>query len=103
MLADRNTYMTAYTLFGKQTSTGLPAPINFCNLQRVGVGQCTIDSVAKLNIFEESDLTPVDNGSRSQFGLQLSGGTDAVRYFLSAEREQETGVMKLPGVERVRM
>ncbi len=103
LLRDRNTYPTAYTLFGKQTSTGLPAPINFCNLQRVGVGTCTIDSVAKLNIFEEDDLTPVDDGNRSQFGLQLSGGTDAIRYFLSGEREAETGVMKLPPFERDRL
>jgi TonB-linked SusC/RagA family outer membrane protein len=103
LLRDRNNYMTAYTLFGKQTSTGLPAPINFCNLQRVGVGQCTIDSVAKLNIFSEDDLTPVDDGNRGQFGLQLSGGTDAIRYFLSGEREAETGVMALPKFERERM
>ncbi|HJU74871.1 MAG TPA: SusC/RagA family TonB-linked outer membrane protein [Gemmatimonadaceae bacterium] len=103
LLRDRNTYMTAYTLFGKQTSTGQPAPINFCNLQRVGVGQCTIDSVAALNIFEEDSLTPVDDGSRSQYGLQLSGGTEAIRYFLSGEREQETGVMKLPKFEEARM
>jgi TonB-linked SusC/RagA family outer membrane protein len=103
LLKDRNTYPTAYTLFGKQTSTGLPAPINFCNLQRVGIGTCSIDSVAKLNIFEEDDLTPVDDGSRSQYGLQLSGGTDAIRYFLSGEREQETGVMKLPPFERERL
>ncbi len=103
LLKDRNTYPTAYTLFGKQTSTGLPAPINFCNLQRVGIGTCSIDSVAKLNIFTEDDLTPVDDGGRSQYGLQLSGGTDAVRYFLSGEREQETGVMKLPPFERERL
>ena len=104
ILKDRNNYMTAYTLFSKQTSTGLPAPINFCNLQRLGTGSCTgIDSVAKLNIFSEYDLTPVDDGSLSQFGLQLSGGTDAIRYFLSGEREQETGVMALPKFERDRM
>jgi TonB-linked SusC/RagA family outer membrane protein len=103
MLRDRNTYMTAYTLFGKQISTGQPAPINFCNLQRVGTGQCTIDSVAALNIFEEDSLTPVDDGSRSQFGLQLSGGTEAIRYFISGEREQETGVMKLPKFEEERL
>lgn len=103
LLQDRNTYPTAYTIFGRQTSTGQPAAFNFCNLQRVGVGQCTVDSVAALNIFEEDSLTPVDNGSRSQYGLQLSGGNEAVRYFLSGEREDETGVMKLPPFEEARM
>ena len=102
-IKDRNTYPTAYTLFGKQLPAGTPAAFNFCNLQRVGIGQCSIDSVADLNIFEEDDLTPVGMGHRSQFGAQLQGGTEMVRYFLSAEREDETGVMKLPEFERIRM
>ncbi len=103
ILKDRNTYMTAYTLFGKQPGQSNEAPFNFCNLQRVGVGQCGIDSVAKLNIFSEPDLTPVGTGYRDQYGVQLSGGTEAVRYFLSGEREEETGVMKLPEFEVARM
>jgi TonB-linked SusC/RagA family outer membrane protein len=103
LLQDRNTYPTAYTIFGKQTSTGLPAAFNFCNLQRVGVGQCTVDSVAKLNLFDVDSLKPIDNGYRNQYGLQLSGGTDAVRYFLAGEREDETGVMKLPPFEEARL
>lgn len=103
LLQDRNTYPTAYTIFGRQTSTGLPSSFGSCDLQRVGVGTCTIDSVAALNIFEEDSLTPVDNGYRNQYGLQLSGGTEAVRYFLSGEREVETGVMKLPPFEEARL
>lgn len=103
LLQDWNNYMTAYTLFGKQPGQTTEAPFNFCNLQRVGLGQCTIDSVAALNIFSEPGLTPVGNGYRSQYGLQLSGGTEAVRYFVSGEREDETGVMQLPDFERDRM
>ncbi len=103
LLQDRNTYPTAYTIFGKLTSSGQPASFASCNLQRVGVGFCTVDSVAKLNIFSEDSLTPVDNGYRNQYGLQLSGGTDAVRYFLAGEREEETGVMKLPPFEEARL
>ncbi|MGQ0647864.1 MAG: SusC/RagA family TonB-linked outer membrane protein [Gemmatimonadaceae bacterium] len=103
LLKDRNNYPTAYTLFGKQLPQGTVAPFNFCNLQRVGVGGCSVDSVADLNIFEEDDLTPVGLGNRSQFGVQLQGGTELVRYFLSGEREDETGVMKLPKFEEDRM
>ena len=102
LLRDRNNYMTAYTIFGRQPS-GQPSTFASCNLQRVGAGLCTIDSVAKLNVFEHDSLTPVDDGSRSQFGLQLSGGTETIRYFLSGEREQETGVMKLPQFEEERL
>jgi outer membrane receptor protein involved in Fe transport len=36
-------------------------------------------------------------------GVQVSGGTEAVRYFVSAEDELEVGVMSLPEFERERM
>lgn len=103
LLQDRNNYMTAYTMFGKQPGKTTEAPFAFCNLQRVGVGQCSIDSVAKLNIFTNPGLTPVSNGYRGQYGLQISGGTETVRYFVAGETESETGVMKLPKFERDRM
>jgi TonB-linked SusC/RagA family outer membrane protein len=103
LLRDRNTYPVAYTMFGKQLPAGTPAAFNFCNNQRVGVGQCSVDSIADLNIFEEDDLKPIDDGNRGQVGVQLSGGTDMVRFFLSGEREQETGVMALPKFERERL
>ncbi len=104
LIEDRNTYPTAYTIFGKRMVGGAPAtaPLNFCNNTRVSSGVCTIDSVAALNVFEEPDLTPIGTGYRSQVGLQLSGGTDAVRYFISGEREDETGILELPEFERVR-
>jgi TonB-linked SusC/RagA family outer membrane protein len=103
LLRDRNTYPTAYTMFGKQLPAGTPAAFNFCNNQRVGVGQCSVDSIAALNIFEEDDLKPIDDGNRAQLGVQLNGGTEMVRYFLAGEREQETGVIALPKFERERM
>ena len=103
VIKDRNTYPTAYTMFGKQLPQGTTAPFNFCNNQRVGIGGCTVDSIADLNIFDEKDLTPVGTGNRSQVGGQLSGGSESVRYFISGEREDETGVMKLPEFERIRM
>lgn len=106
IIDDRNTYPTAYTIFGKRIVNGVPqttnAPLNFCNNSRVSLGVCTIDSVADLNVFEEPDLTPLGMGYRSQYGLQLNGGTEVVRYFLSGEREDETGVLELPEFERVR-
>jgi hypothetical protein len=78
------------------------APLNFCNNSRVSTGACTVDSVASLNVFDEPQLTPLGTGYRSQLGAQLSGGTENVRYFISGERENETGVLELPEFERVR-
>ena len=60
------------------------------------------DSTSALNIFNESDLTPLGTGSRGQYGAQVSGGTDAVRFFVGAQGEKEIGVLDLPEFERAR-
>jgi TonB-linked SusC/RagA family outer membrane protein len=104
LLTDKNTYPTAYTLFGKATPTSTTElGFNQCNLQRVGIGTCFVDSVAALNLFDNDSLTPLGTGNRWQAGAQLSGGTEMVRYFLSGEREEEIGVMELPDFERSRL
>ena len=99
LIEDRNEYPTNYTIWGHTpgTTTG-----RACTLPDVSRGACIRDSVRTLNIFEEDDLTPIARGDRHQFGAQVNGGTDIVRYFLSAEREGETGVFKLPDFERQR-
>jgi TonB-linked SusC/RagA family outer membrane protein len=103
-LTDRNTYPTAYTLFGKATPTSTTElGFNQCNLQRVGIGTCFVDSVAALNLFTNDSLTPIGDGNRWQAGAQLSGGTEMVRYFLSGEREEEMGIMQLPTFEKSRL
>ncbi len=99
---DRNFYPNAYSLWGKRPGETVSSR-TFCNLQRVGLGQCTADSTSSLNIFDEKDLTPVSTGNRRQLGVQVSGGTEAVRYFLSAEDENEIGLLELPQFERQRM
>jgi TonB-linked SusC/RagA family outer membrane protein len=103
MLEDRNTYPTAYTLFGKAPGSTTQLGFNQCQLQRVGIGTCLVDSVAALNLFSNDSLTPLGTGNRYQAGVQLSGGTEMVRYFLSGEREEETGIMELPKFERSRL
>ena len=103
-LEDRNTYPTAYTLFGKATPTSTTElGFNQCQLQRVGIGTCYVDSVAALNLFDNDSLTPIGTGSRYQAGAQLSGGTETVRYFIAGEREEEIGVMELPKFEKARL
>jgi TonB-linked SusC/RagA family outer membrane protein len=99
---DRNYYPAAYSLWGKRPGETASSRA-FCNLQRVGTGECAADSSSVLNIFDEKDLTPLKASPRRQVGVQVSGGTDAVRYFVSAEDELEVGVMSLPEFERQRM
>ncbi|MFN9424862.1 SusC/RagA family TonB-linked outer membrane protein [Gemmatimonas sp.] len=100
-LYDRNFYPDAYSLWGKRPNETVSSRA-FCNLQRVGTGECRADSTSSLNIFDEPDLTPIKSSPRRQIGVQVSGGTEAVRYFVSAEDELEVGVLSLPEFERER-
>src|SRR6185436_1299717 len=38
----------------------------------------------------------LDRGERNQYGVQASGGNDAVRFFFSGDLENETGPYKMP-------
>ena len=100
-LTDRNYYPSAYTTWGKRPGETVSSR-GFCNLQRVGTGECAADSTSALNIFDRPDLTPLGTGNRGKLGVQVSGGTDVLRYFLSAEDEREIGVLSLPQFERQR-
>ena len=44
--------------------------------------------------------TPFGTGYRQQHGLQVRGGSETVRYFLSGEWEDEDGVTKVPEFEQ---
>ncbi len=71
-----------------------------CFLFQVAAGSCTQDSVSAFNIFEDPEASPNGRGHRQQYGLQVSGGTDVVTYYLSGEWEDETGYLKMPDFAR---
>jgi TonB-dependent SusC/RagA subfamily outer membrane receptor len=73
-IRDRNVYPTAYTIFGKRTGQTASAPLNFCNNTRLALNECTVDSVATLNLFDEPDFTPLGTGYRYQ-GSRLAAVT----------------------------
>src|SRR5216684_1044160 len=58
--------------------------------------RCAQDSVSRFNIFNTPLTTPNGTGNRQQYGLQVSGGSDAVRYFISGEWENEIGQLQMP-------
>lgn len=102
VLKDRNYYQPAYTTWGKRPGDTVSSR-GFCNLQRIGTGECMADSTSSLNIFSRPDLTPLGTGNRQKMGVQVSGGSDVLRYFLGVENEQEVGVLSLPKFERQRI
>ena len=100
LITDINKYPTAYTIFGH--TPGSITPRTDCTLTQISVGTCIADSTSSLNLRDTKDLSPIGTGDRSQYGLQVSGGSQAVRFFTSGELERETGVLQLPPFERRR-
>ena len=101
LIKDYNTYPTAYRGWmthptGIPDSGSLPTNGIECFLTQVVAGTCTQDSVTKYNLFEDPQTSPNATGYRNQYGIQVLGGSDAVRYFVSGEWENEVSQLKMP-------
>ncbi len=94
-IRDRNTYPTAYTLFG-HAPAGVVRNCATPSLTQVSTGSCLADSLSKFNLFDDPNTTPLTTGDRRNAGLQVSGGSTALRFFTSGEYERETGVLTIP-------
>ena len=70
-----------------------------CLPMHQAMGQCTIEQLYTRNLLTEPEYSPIKNGYRQQYGAQVSGGNN-VRYFVSAEWENETGVVQMPQISR---
>jgi TonB-linked SusC/RagA family outer membrane protein len=107
ILEDKNWYSDNYTLAGR-TPAGAPLVLSGqCTLVMVSLGTCVktggakgYDSVRVFTPIKDPDLTPLGQGSRNAQGVQVQGGTDQVRFFMSASRDDEVGVFKLDDYER---
>jgi TonB-linked SusC/RagA family outer membrane protein len=107
-ITDRNEYPTAY--WGWRTGTtattnSTPSNTVQCFLSNSVLaagspGACVQDSVTSYNLHNDKESTPYGTGYRKQYGAQVSGGTETVRYFLHGEYEDEDGVTKVPEFEK---
>jgi TonB-linked SusC/RagA family outer membrane protein len=91
VVQDKNQYPTAYMEWG-HTATGTTTR---CLNYTINNG-CTFDSLTSLNVLRTPGLTPLANGHRDQYGAQVSGGSDLIRYFVSGDLENELGPVKMP-------
>lgn len=107
IIEDRNEYPTAYRAFQSERKPGFTPTTasggSQCFLADVARGACSQDSVTSYNLFSDPRATPLGTGRRQQYGLQVSGGSEAVRYFLSGESEDEVGVLRIPRFEMERL
>lgn len=96
-IQDRNEYPRAY--WGWRNTSAVNNT-NQCVLTSVASGTCTQDSVTSFSPTQDRETTPFGTGYRQQHGIQVRGGSDVVRYFLSGEWEDEDGVTQVPQFER---
>jgi TonB-linked SusC/RagA family outer membrane protein len=112
---DRNTYQAQYANFGHSPLT--PTRNVRCQLPVMQTSafaikiltdaagkqsldpngaQCISDSLTHYDPFSDPSNTVIGLGRGSLFGLNVSGGNDAVRYFTSANLDNEFGAIKMP-------
>jgi TonB-linked SusC/RagA family outer membrane protein len=61
-------------------------------------GACTVDSLVHGNPLNNPATSIYGTGSRQKYNLDVSGGTDAIRYFLAGSASNEIGAIKVPDV-----
>jgi TonB-dependent starch-binding outer membrane protein SusC len=74
-----------------------------CILWDVADGFCDPEDVAPGQLYSFNPLTdprtsPFKNGYRGKYGLSVSGGTDAVQYYVSGDYEGEDGIYQFEGI-----
>ncbi|HEY2377685.1 MAG TPA: SusC/RagA family TonB-linked outer membrane protein [Gemmatimonadaceae bacterium] len=98
-ITDHNPYPIAYWGWRTGTTsatTSSPSNTVQCVLSQVAAGICTQDSVTSYNLTKDPESTPFGIGYRQQHALQVGGGSEAIRYFLHGEWEDEDGPTKVP-------
>ena len=73
--------------------------VRSCLQWQAAQGQCTITKMYTKNLLEDAATTPIGVGARRQVGAQVTGGTDAARYFISTDWETEDGILRMPASE----
>jgi TonB-linked SusC/RagA family outer membrane protein len=102
---DRNHYQAQYANFGhtpanpsKEIRCQLPVMVTpqFSIAQGA---QCISDSLTHYDPFSDPTNTMIGLGRGSLFGLNVSGGNEAVRYFTSASLDNEFGAVQMPAAD----
>lgn len=94
---DQNEYPTAYRGW---RSGSTASNTTQCFLSQVSAGTCTQDSLTSFNLYDDPQTTPNGVGYRQLHSLQVGGGSEALRYFLHGEWENNDGVLKIPEFDK---
>jgi len=95
---DHNAYPYTWAEWGHLT-TGNTAQIARCSNMTIADGGCKMDSVTKVQQLRDKSVSPISAGDRSVYGMQINGGNEALRFYISGNLENEHGPIKMPGVD----
>ncbi|MGH7616887.1 MAG: SusC/RagA family TonB-linked outer membrane protein [Gemmatimonadaceae bacterium] len=101
---DNVPYQAMYANFGHDPVTG---KAKRCELSSMVTpkftvaqgGNCISDSLTSYNWMTDPSVTFVHPGKGSLYGLNITGGTDQVRYFVSGDADNEIGPLQMPGFD----
>jgi TonB-dependent SusC/RagA subfamily outer membrane receptor len=107
LVQDPNDYFTMYANFGHEPGAAPGDPPVRCKIATMVTpqnpdGNCISDSITTYNLLADPERTFIKTGKRSLYGVNVSGGSEAVRYYLSSEIDDETGPVEMPAFEVAR-
>jgi TonB-linked SusC/RagA family outer membrane protein len=94
-------YRDLWVSFDNTLST--PGNPKTCLLTQEAAGTCHIDSTFHHNVLNDPITTPLQDGNRAMYGLQVSGGMEKLQYYVSGDMSHEQGPYKMPGIEISRL
>ena len=95
-VSDRNEYPTTYASWGHD-STG---KLTRCTLVSESQGSCLLDSLTSYNVLMNPLTSPIHLGHHDGYGMNASGGSDQVRFFVSGDMSNEMGPIFMPQFAR---
>jgi TonB-linked SusC/RagA family outer membrane protein len=103
----QGTTRTDTTIYNPLTggfATGISLCSNEASTRAVGApGKCTQGATYSFNQFRDPRTTPFSTGLRRKAGLNVSGGTANLTYYLSGDREAERGVIDYNTLSRTNL
>jgi len=100
---DRNKYPLNWRAWTAGSGTSSTTNTVQCLLSQVVAKTCTQDSVTSFDAWKDPESSPLSTGHRQEYSLQVSGGTDAIRYYVSGDWEKEIGVLHMPDIFQQRI
>jgi TonB-linked SusC/RagA family outer membrane protein len=94
---DRTNYQDMYANWGHSPDD--PSTQIRCQLALMGPATCVSDSVTHYNLLQDPSRTFVHMGHRNMGSVQVNGGSEAVRFFVSGQIDNETGPIQMPQFE----